>query len=66
MAFGGSPLDDYKGKSLRDIYRDLINNSLNDSQFDRVMSYFEATMKELEVPENEMKVIMNTFDTAPV
>ena len=63
MAFGGSTLDYFEGKSRRDIYRNLINNSLNDDQFDRVMSYFEETMKELEVPENEIIVIMETFDT---
>jgi hypothetical protein len=58
-------LDDFAGKSLREIYRELINNNLNDDQFDGIMRYFEATMKELDVPENEIQAIMAMFDTPP-
>ncbi len=66
MAFGGYPLDDFEGENLRGIYRELINSSLNDEQFNAIMHYFEAAMKELEVPGNEIQAIMKMFDTFPV
>jgi truncated hemoglobin YjbI/predicted pyridoxine 5'-phosphate oxidase superfamily flavin-nucleotide-binding protein len=64
MALGGYPSEYFDGKNLRKIYHELINNSLTNHQFDGIMRYFEETMLELNVPENEVQAIMAMFDTS--
>lgn len=53
-AFGGP--GEFKGKDLREAHKPLVKNKgLNDSHFDAVAVHLEATLKELNVPNNLIK-----------
>ena len=63
MAFGGCKPEEYTGKDLRDAHMRLVKNGLNDHHVDKVLKHLKDTLLELDVPENEIDVIMETLES---
>jgi hemoglobin len=56
MAFGGP--DTYTGKDLRTAHATLVEKGLDDSHFDAVAGHLQATLDELQVPEELSRQVM--------
>lgn len=57
-AFGGAP--NYSGESMRKAHERLVKEEgLNDSHFDAVAEDLQATLQELQVPENLIAEVMS-------
>lgn len=63
MAFGGSEPEEYTGRDLRDSHLRLIKAGLNDSHVDKVLKHLKATLLELDVPETEIELILETLES---
>jgi len=57
MAFGGP--NRYTGRSLRAAHASAVKNGLSDSHFDAVARNLQATLDELDVPEELAGQVMN-------
>lgn len=55
-AFGGAP--GYSGESLRKAHGGLVKKGLNDKHFDIVADHLQATLRELNVPDDLIKEVM--------
>jgi hemoglobin len=55
MAFGGP--NEYTGLDLRNAHKRLVEKGLNDSHVDAVIENLNSTLRELGVPENEVKEV---------
>ncbi len=63
MAFGGCTSEQYAGKNLREAHQHLVDQGLNDKHFDQVVKHLKLTLEELEVPEYEIKSMMETLES---
>ena len=61
-AFGGDPVDSSEKIRLGELLLNLVGDGLNDRRFDRIMSHLEETMKELELPDSEIKTLLETLE----
>lgn len=57
MAFGGP--NDYTGKDMRAAHAPLVEKGLNESHFNAVAGHLQATLEELNVPENLVGEVMS-------
>ena len=53
MAFGGS--SDYSGKDMRQAHAHLVKRGLNESHFDKVVSYLGETLSELGIDPDKIQ-----------
>ena len=56
MVMGGP--NDYTGKDLRTAHKPLVEKGLNEQHFMTVATHLQATLEELNVPENLIQTIM--------
>lgn len=56
MVFGGPK--EYSGKDMREAHAPLVEKGLNDSHFDAVAGHLDATLRELNVPDDLIGEVM--------
>lgn len=56
IAFGGPA--EYNGRNMRDAHADLVKDGLNDEHFDAVAVHLDSTLRELNVPDQEINEVM--------
>jgi hemoglobin len=57
MVFGGP--NNYTGKDMREGHKDLVKSGLNDSHVDAIVELLGATLKELNVADEDIQEIAN-------
>ncbi len=61
MAFGGP--NAYTGLDMRNAHKRLVEKGLNDSHVDAVIENLDSTLRQLGVPENEIKEVAALADS---
>ncbi|MGZ8163487.1 MAG: pyridoxamine 5'-phosphate oxidase family protein [Methylobacter sp.] len=60
--FGGeASAKNFSSENLRETYRKMINEHLNDLQLDKVLEHLKKTLLELDVPEHEVSTLMESL-----
>ena len=48
---------------LGDLLRDMVGDGFGTAHFDRLANHLESSLKELELPKDEIKIIIHLLET---